>query len=57
MLSVLEGGLRVPVPAGAGVVSVRSARGNSGTLLKGIWSGRGLKPCHAIRRGARLGAT
>ena len=43
MLSVLEGGLRVPVPAGAGVVSVRSARGNSGTILKGIWSGQGLK--------------
>ena len=43
MLSVLEGSVRVPVPAGAGVVSVRSARGNSGTILKGMWSGQGLK--------------
>ena len=44
----------VPVPAGAWAVSVRSARGNSGTLLGSIWSGQWLKVAmsHAIRKGA-----
>ena len=42
----------VSVPAGAWAVSVRSARGNSGTLLGSIWSGQGAGaegghvPCH-----------